>query len=166
MGDWEDILAGDVSNGIFILVNVFFTLIIGSIGLNRIEDGKNFGSVAIVFFVLSIISLIVLLSFTINDYDNDKHIVTIIVTKIIIIILICTYIFFPTIYENFIYKNEGNLPNDIDKFTNNSDSYSYSNMSINDKDIRQNDTDQFFESSRSCSGIWDSNKSSGELYRN
>jgi hypothetical protein len=162
MSDWEDILAGDVSNEIFILVNVFFTLVIGLIGLNRIENGKNFGSVAIVFFVLSIISLIVLLSFTINDYDNDKHIVTIIVTKIIIMILICTYIFFPTIYENFIYKNEGNLPNDIDKFTNNSDSYS--NMGINDKDSRQNDTDQFFESSRS--GIWDSNKSSGELYKN
>jgi hypothetical protein len=145
MSDWEDILAGDVSNGIFILVNVFFTLIIGSIGLKRIKDGKNFGSVAIVFFVLSIISLIILLSFTINDYDNDKHIVTIIVTKIIIIILICTYIFFPTIYKYFIYKNEGNLPNDIDN------SGSYSNMSINDKDNQKNDTDQFFESSRSRS---------------
>ena len=105
MSNWKDILVGDVSNKIFILINVFFTLIIGSIRLNRIKYGKNFGSVAIVFFLLSIISLVVLLSFTINDYDNDKHKVTIIVTKIIIMILICTYIFFPTIYKYFIYKN-------------------------------------------------------------
>lgn len=163
MSNWKDILAGNVSNGIFIFINAFFTLIIGLIGYDRIYLGKNFGKAALVFFVLSIISLIVLLYFTIDDYDNDEHIYPIIVTKIIITILICTYILYPTIYKYLIYKTPQywDLPAESvsdSLIRSNSVSKRYlSGNSISENYVEVYDTDNLDKNSRSNSWSWVNN---------